>query len=361
MKVKEYDVVVSGGGSAGCSAAKTLAEKGAEVIILEEHPNIGIPRHCPGTLIDAGYTVEEMLGLVGEQLVIQREKLFRVIGPGGEVVREDPGRGRVVIRREEFDQQWARLAANAGAKIALSTRVTGLLKKNGRIIGVTTNSRSLPEVHCKLVIAAGGYGDLRTGITKQEGLLRTDVNWDWINGIVMELTNVKGLEPGVWEEFYLGSATRSKGLNQNYRLNPVDSTTSWMVVESLAAFRELQAGDHVLGKKLRDAVLLQMHGYMGSFPMGIGAAKHISDGLIVVGQAGVSWGMIPAVVTGRYAAEVVAEAIKDGDVSEAKLSKYETLVKDLGYADTRDRGASFTLKALRAPDEELTELLKEKP
>lgn len=48
--MEEYDVVVVGGGPCGSSAAKAAAEKGMKTIMLEEHPEIGIPEHCPGIL-----------------------------------------------------------------------------------------------------------------------------------------------------------------------------------------------------------------------------------------------------------------------------------------------------------------------
>ena len=40
--MNEYDIVVVGAGPAGCSAAKAAAEKGAEVLIVEEHDQIGL-------------------------------------------------------------------------------------------------------------------------------------------------------------------------------------------------------------------------------------------------------------------------------------------------------------------------------
>jgi flavin-dependent dehydrogenase len=38
------DVVVIGGGPAGCYAAKTIAEHGVRTLIVEEHGAIGLPR-----------------------------------------------------------------------------------------------------------------------------------------------------------------------------------------------------------------------------------------------------------------------------------------------------------------------------
>ena len=46
----KYDVVVVGGGPGGSSAARVTAKEGARTILLEEHPQIGLPEHCMGVL-----------------------------------------------------------------------------------------------------------------------------------------------------------------------------------------------------------------------------------------------------------------------------------------------------------------------
>ena len=44
------DVAIVGGGPAGLTAARTLAGHGHDVVVLEEHPQIGVPVHCTGVL-----------------------------------------------------------------------------------------------------------------------------------------------------------------------------------------------------------------------------------------------------------------------------------------------------------------------
>src|SRR5204862_6664645 len=45
-----YDVVVVGAGPAGLYTALRTAEEGLEVVVLEEHEDVGVPTHCTGLI-----------------------------------------------------------------------------------------------------------------------------------------------------------------------------------------------------------------------------------------------------------------------------------------------------------------------
>ncbi len=47
---KKPDIVVVGGGPCGSYAAYTAAKLGAEVVVCEDHEEIGAPNHCAGHL-----------------------------------------------------------------------------------------------------------------------------------------------------------------------------------------------------------------------------------------------------------------------------------------------------------------------
>ena len=64
------DIVVVGGGPCGSYSALTAARLGAEVLVCEEHREIGVPKHCAGHLSVAGL---ERLGLRLPRAVVENE------------------------------------------------------------------------------------------------------------------------------------------------------------------------------------------------------------------------------------------------------------------------------------------------
>jgi geranylgeranyl reductase family protein len=106
-----HDVIVVGAGPAGNLAAKTLADKKYEVLVLEDHERSGIPQHCTGLVSD------EALKLSGVKPdIINTLYNCEFNFPNGETVtlRSEMPKGRL-IDRASFDAKMADRAINAGA------------------------------------------------------------------------------------------------------------------------------------------------------------------------------------------------------------------------------------------------------
>lgn len=114
-----YDVIVIGGGPAGCETARLIAEKGYKVLVVEEHRKIGEPMQCAGLVsprtlkaaaIPEGITINQIHGAF-------------VHSPGGETLSI---RGRevyaLVIDRSEFDSKLSEKAQCAGAEVLTGVR-----------------------------------------------------------------------------------------------------------------------------------------------------------------------------------------------------------------------------------------------
>ena len=115
-----YDAIVAGAGPAGSRIARDLARTGLDVLILEEHPAVGVPCHCSGlvtprTLARAG---------VGDQIVLNPIRGAVIhLGPdhsftvGGDRVHAH------VIDRVALDRALVAQALEAGAELSLGTRL----------------------------------------------------------------------------------------------------------------------------------------------------------------------------------------------------------------------------------------------
>ena len=144
----DADVIVVGAGPSGSTAAYYLAQAGLNVLLIEKSRfprdkvcGDGLTPRAVKSLIAMGVDVSEEAGWL-------RNKGLRVIGGGLRLELEWPelsswpGYG-LVRTRASLDEQLARRAQAAGAKLLEGTTVTGpVLDDNGHIVGVEATSET---------------------------------------------------------------------------------------------------------------------------------------------------------------------------------------------------------------------------
>ncbi|HET7221142.1 MAG TPA: NAD(P)/FAD-dependent oxidoreductase [Vicinamibacterales bacterium] len=132
----DCDVVVVGGGPSGLIAARDLAVRGARVTVLEEHDRIGAPVHCTGVL---GLDAFDELDLP-RRAVVGAATSARFFSPNGTSVAIEAERVRAaVVDRASFDSDLADAARDAGAAIHTGIRVVGLDRAPGSVVARTAH------------------------------------------------------------------------------------------------------------------------------------------------------------------------------------------------------------------------------
>src|SRR4051812_41241388 len=162
------DVVVVGGSIAGCTAAKLLAEEGAEVVVLEKHADPAAHKVvCTHFLQPSAMPVVERLGLAPRlEAAGAVENVNEVWTRWGWVrpeVPEDwpwPAHG-LNVRRKVLDPALRELTTStSGLDYRGGMTVQDVLWDGDRVAGVVGKDRAgeRQEIRATLVVAADGRG-----------------------------------------------------------------------------------------------------------------------------------------------------------------------------------------------------------
>jgi digeranylgeranylglycerophospholipid reductase len=145
------DVAVIGAGPAGSHTARRLAERGFDVVMLEEHAAIGEPVHCTGLL---GFDAFDEFDLP-RHIILGLAEAARFWGAAGQSVTVRSHRARAsVIDRAALDTALADAASRAGVEIRGGVRVESIRIDSS---SVTIDGRGLhgPLVARTCVLACG--------------------------------------------------------------------------------------------------------------------------------------------------------------------------------------------------------------
>jgi len=170
----DFDVIVVGAGPAGAAAAIEVARAGRSVCLLERGPFPGSKNMYGGVIY--GRILDSLVPNWWEQAPIQRWVTRRstMIMDGDRALTVDyrsaawghPPYNGATAFRPDFDAWLAGVAEEAGATLVCSTTATGLLRDDGRIVGVRTD-RPDGELTAGVVIACDGVNSF---LAKEAGM-----------------------------------------------------------------------------------------------------------------------------------------------------------------------------------------------
>ena len=317
---ERYDVIVVGGGPAGSWAAKHAAEGGVSVLMLEKDREIGLPVRCAEGVSE---TALRQLVDVREHWIAQVIKGARLVAPDGTAVEINTDALGFVLHRNLFDKDLAGIASDAGADVMTSAYAHGLSIENDTVTGVRLTHREQEYiVSSSIVIGADG---VESRVGRWAGIDTRTVPRDMETCLQMTLTGID-IDPEIIE-LYFGHSVAPGGyawvFPKGARTANVGLGISGVYSGSKKPGVYLQ---EFIDKKFPGASVLTM--VAGGVPVMPTLKKIVGDGFMLAGDAAhqanpVSGGGITnAMIAGRIAGRVAAEAVRAGDVSAKKLSAY---------------------------------------
>jgi len=321
MRHISSDVVVVGAGPAGSLAARTAAENGVHVLLLEEHPKVGLPVYCAEGLnikgiVDAGLKPKP-------PIICQEIRRARIYAPDKNYVDLTSSKWTgYTLNRDAFDSALAEMAVVAGAELKTSTRVTDVIRDGDEIVGVKAldDDGSL-EVSSKVVIGADGQAStvrIRSGFHR------------WFTDVIPCAQYRLGgleLEDPENNECHLGRKIAPGGYAWVF---PKSSEVANVGI-GVRRYNDRPAIDYLKkfvdsDPRFKDAEILLVNG--GVCPVSGMLDRIVDDGVMLVGDAAgqltpmTGAGIHLGVMAGKIAGEVAADAIEKGDTSAEVLQVY---------------------------------------
>ena len=321
-KELDYDIVIVGGGPAGSSAAFAAAKNGAKVALLEKEEYIS------QSVRTSGVTWIKDVKKFGIPPDCYNEiKNYSFCSPNNQVsVRDSKPRAVVLDVRKTY--QWlAEQAAKEGADIFLKTNVTDVIKNNqGKISGVKTSSKENYIFNSKIVIDASGFQSV---VAKSLGVV---TQWERFGAGAEYEAYAEHVDSDTWW-LMVGQQYSPAGyawifpVSKNIIRIGVGVGKPESSVDPTERLKELLEKKPGPIKNLGKITPIEFH--YGLIPNDGLSRKTVYDNLILVGDSAgqanplVLEGIRYAIMFGRVAGEVSANAIKSGDTSEKSLKKYE--------------------------------------
>ena len=358
MKAK-YDVVVVGAGPAGAITAKTAAEGGLDVLMIEKRQEIGDPVRCA-----EGVAKPQLKKHIepDERWISAEVKGSRIIAPDGTAVEllEDISGAEVgyVLERKVFDRVLADEAALAGADVRVKTRATGVIIEDGFAKGITaTHLGEEFEIRADIVVGADG---VESKIGRWAGIDTTLAASEIASGAQFLVTDIE-IDCDRCE-FYLGSCVAPAGylwvFPKGVRSANVGLAISEDIRDSgnrpITLLRKFVEAHYPNGKIIEIVV--------GGVPVSGPLDRMVADGLILVGDAAhqsdplTGGGIINAMDAGKIAGEVAVRAIAEDDVSKARLQEYETIWR-AQFGKKLERSLAVKNRFVEMSDKDLNKLV----
>ncbi|HWQ66011.1 MAG TPA: NAD(P)/FAD-dependent oxidoreductase [Methanospirillum sp.] len=355
-----YDLLVVGGGPGGAWAAKTAAEKGLSVLMVEKRPAPGAPVRCAEGI---GKELLRQFMKPDDAWVAAEIERAHVISPDGFSMELNPEKAGsevgYVLHRKIFDREMVWQAAGAGADVMVKTRAISPVMENGVVKGaLLEHNGTVTEVKAGLTIAADG---VESKFARWCGV-NTTVPLREMETCAQYLMTGIDIDPHA-TEFYTGNELAPSGYVWIF---PKGEKTANVGIgiggdRTKPGARPIDYLNKFVRTHFPEGKTIEL--IVGGVSICRPLECTVADGLMIVGDAArvsdplTGGGIYAALYTGKTAADVGIDALAHGDVSKKALMPYDKDWRASYLGKAIERNYQIKEAFVKLTDEDLNVIL----
>jgi digeranylgeranylglycerophospholipid reductase len=325
----KFDCIVVGAGPAGSMAAKTLALNGVNVLLLEKHPQVGIPLSCAEAISFSG--LSKFVEPEPEWFSTQIHQALLVSPSNKKFLIHHPYAG-FVLDRKIFDKKLAQKASSLGACVKVNSCAVGLLSHNQNgFCGVRVlEDGKEKEYEAQVIIGADG---VESWVARWAGM-DSSLELGEIESCAQYLLGEVEVESDRME-FYLGNSIAPGGYAWVFPKSDNTANVGLAITPNQTPNKAKDFLDQFVQKRFSHFKINEST--MGGVPCFDRKMSLVKKNVLLVGDAGrlvdslSGAGISNALLSGKIAGEVVSQFIKEKKSSFSTLQSYEEkLLKEKG-------------------------------
>ena len=335
--LEAWDVIVIGGGPAGSTTARYVAEGGKKVLVIDGRDSIGSPLQC-GELVPTNDEMRRLCPNVPdiddllqtpEEAISRRTSEMHIVPPSGKPLKY-PFDG-LMLNRVIHDEWLVKLASAKGAEFMTGARVEAI-EENTVIL------RDGRRLKAEVIVGAGGHNDPLRRSHWEESSLKIPIKFVLMDGDFGDAVELHfgSMAPGGYAWVFPKKGGANLGLGIQRELSRGISLNS-LADRFISKYR----GDITF----RGAGSLPMSGTIQSFVKGSHLLVGDSAGMVLPSNGA---GITIAMIGGRIAGQKIVSHLENG----TSLHEYEIEWKSQMGSVMRNSKLSFRIGSwiMRLPD-----------
>jgi digeranylgeranylglycerophospholipid reductase len=331
--LEKFDAIVVGAGTAGCLAAKSMAEKGLQVCLVERKKREEVGEKICGDALGEHHL--KYLGLEkprnGE--LEKRIEGIQIFSPDQNTVFTIAHEDFIgyLLNRRLFGQWLLKKAVDSGSQLLDSTQFIEPIIEKGYVKGISAKNASgkITQLQSKVVVDASGFfGVVRHKLPKEMGIQKDVANRD-VEACYREIRQLKQeAENTRYCEIYLNQKITPGGYTWIFPKGGAKVNVGLGIcMRGKWPNPKNQFCQHILTRPIFEGSLLLTGGSWFD-PTRRPLDNMVGNGVILTGDAAClvnpihGGGIGPSMLSGFFAGQTIAEALEKGEPSQEALWPY---------------------------------------